>query len=535
MTDRRFEQRWWERGIVYEIYPRSFQDSNGDGIGDLPGIIARLDYLAWLGVDAIWLAPFYPSPMADFGYDVSDYTNVAAIFGSLDDFDRLLDEAHRRGLKVIIDYVPNHTSDRHEWFRASRSSRHAARRNWYIWQDPSSDGGPPNNWLSEFGGPAWSFDQATGQYYYHAYLASQPDLNWRNSDVRAAMLDVLRFWLERGVDGFRIDTVHHLFEDTQLRDNPPDPDWRPGMPPTQALQRRFTVDQPEIHEVLAEFRRIVDAYGARVLISEAYLPLDRVVAYYGAGLAGVHLPFNFHLIGARWDAGFLAALITRYESLLPPGAWPNWVLGNHDRSRVASRLGAAQARLAAMLLLTLRGTPTLYYGDELGMTDVAIPAALVQDPWEKNLPGLGLGRDPVRTPMRWSDAPGGGFSSAAPWLPLGAELDRTNVAAQRRERGSMLDLYRRLIDLRRREPALSIGGYSRIDHAGDVLLYERREGVGRVLVCLNLADRPAVIELPISGEMTILLSSGADRDGEKAARNLTLRPAEGVVAAPARD
>ena len=369
---------WWQRGVIYQIYPRSFQDSDGDGIGDLNGIAARLDHLVALGVDAIWISPFYPSPMADFGYDVADHCDVDPIFGTLDDFDRLLDAAHARGLKLILDFVPNHTSDRHPWFIESRRSRDGPRRDWYVWRDPAPDpgpdsapgGGPPNNWLSEFGGPAWTLDRATGQYWYHAYLPEQPDLNWRNPGVRAAMLDVLRFWFRRGVDGFRVDAIHHLFKDEALRDNPPNPDYRTGMSPRRRLIRQHTTDLPEVQGAVREMRALVSSYGDRVLIGEAWLPFDRLIAYYGESLDCFHLPFNFHLIGARWEAGALRRVIAEYEALLPAGAWPNWVLGNHDRSRLASRVGAAQARVAAVLLCTLRGTPTLYYGDELGMADV---------------------------------------------------------------------------------------------------------------------------------------------------------------------
>jgi alpha-glucosidase len=524
---------WWRRGIVYQIYPRSFQDSNGDGIGDLPGIIARLDYLKGLGVDALWLSPIHPSPMADFGYDVSDYTAIDPVFGTLSDCDRLIAEAHRRGLKVLLDFVANHTSDRHPWFVDSRSARTAAKRDWYIWRDPAPNGGPPNNWLGEFGGPAWTFDRATGQYYYHAYLAAQPDLNWRNPRVREAMYAVLRFWFERGVDGFRIDAAHRLIEDAALRDNPPNPDWRPGMPPTLALQRLYTSDQPELHEIFAELRRIADSYGDRVLIGEAYLPLERLVRYYGVDLAGLQLPFNFHLIGALWRAPILAELIRRYEALLPPGAWPNWVLGNHDRSRVASRLGRYQARVAAVLLLTLRGTPTLYYGDELGLEDVPIPPERVQDPWGKNLPGFGLGRDPVRTPMPWTGAEGGGFTTGDPWLPFGPDLASRNVMAEERDPGSMLWLYRRLIALRRHEPALSLGAYGAIEAAGEVLRYERVFGPRRLFVLLNLGDREARLSVPGDAALRIALSSEPERTGTAVAGEILLRPAEGVVLAPA--
>jgi alpha-glucosidase len=374
-------------------------DSNGDGIGDLPGITARLNYLVDLGVDAIWISPIFASPMADFGYDVSDYCGIYPPFGTLADFDRLTVAAHERGLKVILDFVPNHTSDQHPWFIESRSSRDNPKRDWYIWRDPKPDGSPPSNWVSEFGGPAWTFDETTGQFYYHAYLKEQPDLNWRNPQVRDAMLQVLRFWFERGVDGFRVDAIHHLFEDEELRDNPPNLDWREGMSPARSVIRAYTMDQPEVHDAIAAMRRVADGYEDRVLIGEAYLPFDRLMAYYGVDLTGFHLPFNFHLLGTPWNPTAIAALINAYEAALPPGAWPNWVLGNHDRSRVASRLGREHAPIAAMLLLTLRGTPTVYQGEELGLTDVPIPPERVQDPWEKNVPGLGLGRDPVRTPM----------------------------------------------------------------------------------------------------------------------------------------
>ena len=518
---------WWQRGIVYQIYPRSFQDSNGDGIGDLEGIRRRLDHLTRLGVDAVWISPFYPSPMADFGYDVSDYCGVDPIFGTLADFDALVAAAHERGLKLILDYVPNHSSDRHPWFVESRSSRANPKRNWYVWRDSKPDGGPPNNWLSEFGGSAWEWDARTGQYYYHAYLKEQPDLDWRNPAVVRAMLDVLRFWLDRGVDGFRVDAIHHLIEDAQFRDNPPNPDWRPGMSPARRVLRVHTMDQPEVHEAVAAMRRVSDLYADRVLIGEAWLPIARLMAYYGADLGGFHLPFNFHLITTPWTAEALGALIGTYESALPPGGWPNWVLGNHDRSRVASRLGSAQARVAAMLLLTLRGTPTLYQGDEIGMTDVAVPPHLVQDPWEKNVPGLGLGRDPERTPMPWDASPNACFTDGTPWLPLGSDWRDVNVAAQDADSRSMLSLHKALISLRRAHPALSVGAYAPVRAAEDVLAYQRRHE-NRFLIALNLGGRPRELSGVPAG--TVLLSTHLDRAGEPMRETLRLRPDEGVVA-----
>jgi alpha-glucosidase len=524
---------WWQSGVIYQVYPRSFQDSNRDGVGDLPGILARLNHLVALGVDAVWISPIYPSPMADFGYDVADYTGIDPAFGTLADFDRLVAAAHARGLRVILDYVPNHSSDRHSWFVESRGSRNNAKRDWYIWRNPAPDGGPPNNWLSEFGGPAWTLDKATGQYWYHAYLPEQPDLNWRNPEVREAMLKVLRFWLDRGVDGFRVDAIHHLFEDERLRDNPPNPEWRPGLSPARRVIRAHTMDQPEVQEAVAAMRRIADSYpDHRVLIGEAYLPIDRLMAYYGVELSGFQLPFNFHLLSTPWEARAIAALIEGYEAALPPGAWPNWVLGNHDRSRLASRLGSAQARVAAMLLLTLRGTPTIYQGEEIGMTDVPIPPERVQDPWERRVPGLGLGRDPVRTPMQWEAGAGAGFTSAAePWLPLSADWQSVNVAAQERDASSMLSLYRALLALRRAEPALSVGAYAPVAvDADEVLAYERwDEATGRRLhIALNLGNRPReLMGFVPSGRL--LLSTHLTRSGEAIRGAVRLGPDEGVV------
>ena len=363
---------WWQTGIIYQIYPRSFQDSNHDGVGDLRGIIHRLPYLTELGVDAIWLSPIFTSPMADFGYDIADYTDVDPLFGNLADLDSLIEAAHRHQLKLILDLVPNHTSDQHPWFVESKTSRNNPKRDWFIWRDPAPDGGPPNNWLSEFGGSAWEFDPNTNQYYYHTFLSAQPDLNWRNPAVRNAMHDVMRFWLRRGVDGFRVDAVWYLIKDDQFRDNPLNPDFRPGGLPRDALIPLYTADLPEVHDAISGMRRVLDEFPDRVLLGEIYLPIERLVAYYGRDLEGVHFPYNFALLTAKWEARSLARLIDEYEAALPSGGWPNWVLGNHDRPRLATRIGLDQARVAAMLLMTLRGTPTLYYGDEIGMQQAAI-------------------------------------------------------------------------------------------------------------------------------------------------------------------
>ena len=521
---------WWQRGIIYQVYPRSFMDSNGDGVGDLRGLISRLDYLRGLGVDAVWLSPIFPSPMKDFGYDVSDYTGIHPLFGTLEDFDLLIREAHAHKIKLVLDFVPNHTSDQHPWFIESRSSRDNLKRDWYIWRDPAPSGGPPNNWLSNFGGSAWEYDPKTEQYYYHAFLREQPDLNWRNSQVIEAMLNVLRFWLERGVDGFRVDVLWHLIKDEQFRDNPVNPDWREGTDPYQRLLELHTTDQAEVHAVVTRMRRLVDQYQDRVLIGEIYLPVERLVQYYGVNLSGVHVPFNFQLLLAQWHARDIARIISQYEAALPKGGWPNWVLGNHDRPRIVSRVGSKQARVAAMLLLTLRGTPTLYYGDEIGMHDVEIPPEKVQDPFEKNVPGRGLGRDPQRTPMQWSAAKNAGFTAGKPWLPIAEDDAQINVEAERDDPFSILSLYMQLINVRRGEPALEVGELERIDTAGDLLTYIRRDGESAFLVALNFGSEPQVIDISDkAGEGRITLSTGLDRAGESVRGILHIHPDEGLL------
>lgn len=522
--------RWWQRGIIYQIYPRSFMDSDGDGVGDLSGIRSKLDYLQWLGVDAIWISPIFPSPMADFGYDISNYTDIDPLFGTLDDFDALLADAHHRGLKVLLDYVPNHTSDRHPWFIDARSSRESLKRDWYIWCDPAPDGGPPNNWRSNFGGGAWQWEEKTGQYYYHAFLKEQPDLNWRNPEVQEAMLNVLRFWLDRGVDGFRVDVMHHMLKDTEFRNNPSNPAWRPGMPPYRELLTTYTADLPEVQEIVAKMRRIVEEYSDRMLVGEIYLPVERLMAYYGASGTGAHLPFNFQLIGLPWNARDIAAAVERYEALLPSYAWPNWVLGNHDKPRIATRVGAAQARVAAMLLLTLRGTPTLYYGDEIGMTNVAIPSDQVKDPYEKNVPGLGLGRDPVRTPMQWNGDESADFTTGQPWLPLADDYKTVNVAVERQQPTSLLSLYHRLIELRRAEPALSVGEIAPLPAENDLMAYVRKTEDRRLLIVLNFGANPQSFNLAyLKSRACLLVSTHLDRDHEKLADDLELRANEGVL------
>jgi alpha-glucosidase len=611
--------QWWQTGVIYQVYPRSFQDTDGNGVGDLPGITARLDYLLSLGIDALWISPFYPSPMADFGYDVAIYTDVDPLFGTLADFDALLAAAHSKGLRIILDFVPNHTSDQHPWFLESRSSGDNPKRDWYLWHDPvpypwlgpGEDKRPPcaqhpNNWMSHFGGPAWTWDETTQQFYLHSFLAQQPDLNWRNPEVREAIYAAMRFWLERGpegrgIDGFRMDVLWLLIKDAQFRNNPPNPDYHGGLHDLASTLPVYTSDQPETHEIVAEMRALLDSYGPtlaasepissvvstgtpgapsspavsspakvgdgatdpptshlshRVLIGEIYLPIAELVRYYGQPaqqgptvtpapqtpeLNGANLPFNFHLILTPWNAPAIASIISTYESALPPGAWPNYVLGNHDQSRLATRIGPQQARAAAMLLLTLRGTPTLYYGDELGMTDVPISPSEVQDPAEKNEPGKGRGRDPERSPMLWVDAPNAGFTTpdAQPWLPLLQDWPTRNAATQRRDKRSMLTLYRHLLHLRRQHDTLHAGAIADVAAEGPILRYRRvalSNGISTDFqILLNLGNETAVTHCaPGTIVLTTLLDGTGSRTGDSNAHEpapITLEAGEGLLVA----
>ncbi len=505
---------WWQRGIIYQIYPRSFQDTNGDGIGDLKGIIRKLEYLHWLGIDVIWVSPIYPSPMKDFGYDISNYTDVHPLFGSMADFDELITRAHTLGMKLILDLVPNHTSNEHPWFIESRSGRDNPKRDWYIWKDAQEDGSVPNNWLSVFGGNAWEWDEQTRQYYYHAFLKEQPDLNWRNPEVQQAMYNVMRFWLDKGVDGFRIDVMWHMIKDSQLRDNPLNPDYTDLQADYNRLLPVYSTDQPEVHDIVRQMRTLVDNYGEKVIIGEIYLPIEKLVVYYGVDNLGAHLPFNFQLLTLPWEASKISSAIDAYEAALPVNGWPNWVLGNHDQQRIASRVGLAQAKVAAMLLLTLRGTPTIYYGEEIGMKDVPIEEDQIRDPQGLNMPGKHLSRDPERTPMPWDSSTYGGFSKEQPWLPLARDYKRVNVQKQQDDPFSMLTFYRRLIEIRKKEPALSIGSYRPVYSNHQLLSYIREWNNDKFLVILNLTPgvcyfTPAHIDL----KGTIIIATHSELEG----------------------
>jgi alpha-glucosidase len=486
---------WWQETVIYQIYPRSYQDSNSDGIGDIPGIVKRLPYLKSLGIGAIWISPVFPSPMKDFGYDISDYQQIDPIFGSLSDLDILIKEAHKRDIRIILDLVPNHTSNEHPWFLESSSSRTNGKRDWYIWKDPNEEGLVPNNWKSVFGGSGWEWHEDTKQYYYHAFLKEQPDLNWRNPDVFQAMLAIMRFWLDRGVDGFRVDVMWHMIKDEQFRNNPPNPNYVPTMPDYEELLPVYSTDQPEVHEIVCEMRKLLDGYGDRMMIGEIYLPIHKLVTYYGKNNNGAHLPFNFMLISLPWDPQKIAAAIDEYEGVLPVEAWPNWVLGNHDQPRIRSRVGTEQSKVASMLLLTLRGTPTIYYGEEIGMRDVPIPHAEIKDPQGLNMPGKNLSRDPARTPMLWDGSRYAGFSDQYPWLRIGNRLAGDDAETQEKMNGSMLNLYRRLLILRKKEPSLLYGKFSRIYSDSQMIVYKREaQGHDAFIIALNFSHRPSFFD-----------------------------------------
>jgi alpha-glucosidase len=530
---------WWKQGVIYQIYPRSFQDGNGDGVGDLQGIIERLDYVRDLGAGAIWISPICPSPMADFGYDVADYTDIDPLFGDLPAFDRLVAAAHARDLKVILDYVPNHSSDQHPWFVESRSSRHNPKSDWYIWRDAKPGGGLPNNWLSCFGGPAWEWDDTRQQYYLHSFLKEQPDLDWRNPAVKQAMLDVIRFWMARGVDGLRMDVIFYLFKHPDLLDNPPAaPSDDPHKPIGEYDQQQHIYDMnwPDGRQaLLAEIRRTLDEFPDRVGIGETYLmnPAD-IAPFYGEHLDGLHVPFNFTLLHVPWQAAAFHKAISRYYGVLPQGAWPNFVLGSHDEHRLATRYGPENARAAALLLFTLRGTPTWYYGDEIGMQDVPIPPGKEQDPWGLRVPELNVGRDPARTPMRWDGSPNAGFAppGVETWLPVGDHAAAVNVAAQDGDPASHLNFVRALLRLRRDLVVLHGDGYfSFVDELPeDVLAYMRAHNGDRALVVINMGAQHHTLDLSalgVSGH--ILIGTTPARVGAVSLAALALRPHEGVL------
>jgi alpha-glucosidase len=523
------ERVWWQDGVHYQIYPRSFADSDGDGVGDLRGIIDHLDHLAWLGVDGVWLSPIMVSPNADWGYDVADYTAVQPEYGTLADVDELIAEADRRGLEIILDLVPNHTSDQHAWFRESRSSRDNPKRDWYVWADPKPDGSRPNNWTSTFGGPAWTLDDATGQFYLHNFTPQQPDLNWWNDDVRDEFDRILRFWFDRGVAGFRIDVAHVIVKDRELRDNPPNTDDDHFMYQVLGQRPLYTQCLPEVHDVHRRWRKLADSYDPpRMLVGETYVfDVPTVASFYGNG-DELHLAFNIPLLHTPFEAGALRAVVEQTEAEIPPGCWPVWTAGNHDLSRYPTRWAdgdPAKARCALMMTLTLRGTAFLYYGDELGLPDTDVPKERLRDPVGLRFHPV-AGRDPERTPMPWSAEPGGAFTTdpgVEPWLPYG-DFAACNVADQRRDPDSMLSLGRDLIGLRDAVPDLRCGAYVTLASTPEGLWAWRRGE--QVVVALNLGDEPATLD-GVTGLLRI--GTARVRDGERVDGVLRLDPWEGAV------
>jgi len=518
------EAPWWAGAVIYQVYPRSFADANGDGIGDLRGLLGRLDHLAGtdasLGVDAVWLSPIFPSPQADFGYDISDFTDVAAEFGTLADLDRLVDACHARGLRLMLDLVPCHTSIEHPWFAESRSSRGSAKRDWYTWADPGPDGGPPSNWRSLFGGSAWQLDPSTGQFYLHSFYPEQPDLNWRNPAVAEAIGDAMRFWFERGVDGFRVDAITHALKDPQLRDNPPAGPGTPPFPPDRTGHEQLrTDDQPEMPDVIRSLRRVADEYPGRLLLGEAYLPVERLARYIDPE-DGFQRAFDFELSMIDWNAEALRRTIERAEQFTPPGVEPTWALSNHDLSRHGTRFGERRSRLAGLLLLSMRGTICLYAGEEIGMLDAAALDSPAQDRF---------GRDLQRTPMQWDASPHGGFSDGQPWLPLVDSATR-NVADQSGNPDSILNLYRRLLALRRGSAALRFGSLQLLTGLpADALGWTRADEGERVLLVANMGDSPVWADLSSLAAYGEVLVSIGSREGRVGLGDLRLEALEGLL------
>ena len=538
---------WWKHAVIYEVYPRSFQDSNGDGIGDINGITSRLDFLKDVGVDAIWITPMYPSPQVDFGYDVANYEAIDPQFGTLADFDRLIAEARKRDIRVIMDYVPNHTSDQNPWFLESRSSQTNPKRDWYIWRDGKGPGQPPNNWQSWFGHSAWQFDPKTGQWYYHYFYVQQPDLNWRNPDVRNAMYEVLRFWLDRGAAGFRMDAVSRLFEDPNLHDDPILPGRNAYGDPN--IQHKYTDDLPEVHQVLREIRALVDQYpGNPVSISEADEPtIKDLLKMYGVNNDEVQLPMDFQIaLVNKLSAPEFRRLLDEIE-FNPHQGQPYFFFSNHDQARTWDRYGDGVhndqiAKLVAALLLTTHCTPQLYYGEELGMrTTTPTRIEDVKDPvgrtgWPKD-----KGRDGERTPMQWNASQNAGFSTAAKtWLPIPPSAKQYNVDAEQRDPDSILNFYKRVIALRRQMPALRDGSYVAVNRDDpNVLAYLRQgpQGSDPVLVALNMSAQPQTISFKLKGfgvsgeSLHVLTASPTQADSSLPLDNVKLAPFGVLIAA----
>ncbi len=508
---------WWRGAVIYQIYPRSFLDASGDGVGDLPGIIERLDYVASLGVDAIWISPFFKSPMADFGYDIADYRQVDPLFGTLEDFDRLLAKAHALGLKVMIDQVFSHTSNEHEWFKESRESRDNPKADWYVWADAREDGTPPNNWMSLFGGVAWRWEPRRGQYYLHNFLSSQPDLNFHNPEVQQATLDYVKFWLDRGVDGFRLDSINFCFHDAQLRDNP-------AKPPEKRVGRGFSADnpyafqyhwynntQPENLVFLQRIRALLDRYPGAVALGEISSEdsLATTAEYTSGGR--LHMGYSFELLVDDFSAGYIRETVSRLEATMTEG-WPCWAISNHDVRRAVTRWGGASAspqlaKLLTAMLCSLRGSVCIYQGEELGLPEAEVPYEALQDPYGITFWPNFKGRDGCRTPMPWDGSGTAGFSPAAPWLPIPEEHRALSVAGQQAEPDSVLQSFRHFMQWRATQPALRLGAIEFVDAPEPVLMFRRRHGGECLLMVFNLSGDTVRAEVP-EGNWTPLAVPG---------------------------
>jgi len=510
---------WWRDGIIYQIYPRSFADSNNDGIGDLPGIISKLDYLEALGVDAIWLSPIYPSPDVDFGYDVADYTAVDPKFGTMQDFEVLVEGAKQRGIHIILDLVLNHTSDQHPWFIESRKSVDNPYHDWYIWHDPKPNGDPPNNWQAVFGGPAWEFDPQLGKYYYHMFCKEQPDVNWRNPAVREALLDVFRFWLDKGVDGFRLDVFNMYFKDSEFKDNP----HQLGIRTFDRQKHLYDVSQPEMYPLLQEIRSIMDQYKNTYVVGETFLADPKHTASY-CGDDMLHAAFNFDFAHNRWHPKrFLNSALKWYQSL-GPDAWPNNFLSNHDMHRAATRYCFGEddrrAKVAAAMLLTIKGTPFMYYGEEIGLRDIPIRSKKdVKDPLGKTFWPLYKGRDGCRSPMQWSDETNAGFSETEPWLPVHSNYPDRNVEQQLSDPNALLNFFKQLIQVRKAQPALQHGDFQPlVEDPRQIFAFMRTTETDQVLVLLNFTSRNLDYKLP-EGTWSTLFGQDHENNG-----SITLAP-----------
>lgn len=537
---------WWKEAVIYQIYPRSFQDSNGDGIGDLEGIIQRLDYLAGskdsLGIDAIWLSPVYPSPMFDFGYDISDYEEIDAVFGDIQTFKRLLKEAHKRGIRIIMDLVVNHTSHLHPWFIESRSSVNSPKRDWYIWKE-SKQNGPPNNWLGAFGGSGWKYDKRTGEYYFHSFLKEQPDLNWRNPEVEDAIFRMMKYWLDMGVDGFRLDVVNLYVKDEFFRNNVSY--FMKGPRPYDKQVHAYDRDRPEMHGILRRMRKLLDSYSEkRMFVGEIMQDFPGNVllpATYCGRNDELHLAFNFMFLFSPWKAERFFQIVKDFESALGEDNWPNYTLSNHDFPRHITRYEKGEhtldrARLAACMMLTLRGTPFLYYGEEIGMKRQKVPLNKIQDPVGKRYWPFHPGRDPERIPMPWDGTETTGFTTGKPWLPLYEDAQTGNVEAQKLDPNSLFYTYQKLLQIRKERKSLRKGKL-KIHLSADkqVLYYRRREGKEETYIFLNFSTKPVSVSYPRKWTLNEILFSSKKRDAsfeldkELDTGDLRLFPNEAVI------